>query len=127
MGERFRRSTILGHFSRLRLTAAWCVTRGMDAIDEEEQVGCVDDTVTVRVAPAESCGRTSSEEIVRRCTSSARDLAARERFASLAMPLIGAGTGGVQEELVLRAIEEEVAAHPYDGRVVVVRFVATQS
>ena len=66
---------------------------------------------------------TSSEPIIRRCTSSALDLAAREKFASVAMPLIGSGTGGVSEELALRAIEEVAVTHSYAGRVVVVRYV----
>lgn len=65
---------------------------------------------------------TSSEAIVRRCTSNALDLAAHEGFSSLAMPLIGAGTGGVREEVALRAIEEVARAHGYAGRVVVVRY-----
>jgi O-acetyl-ADP-ribose deacetylase (regulator of RNase III) len=65
---------------------------------------------------------TSSEEIVRRCAKSALDLARSERFSSVAFPVIGAGTGGVAEASAIAAIESVVRAHPFEGRVVLVRF-----
>lgn len=53
---------------------------------------------------------------------SALDVAARQGFRSVALPLIGAGTGGLREDDVLAIIRDAAAAHPYDGRVVVVRY-----
>lgn len=64
----------------------------------------------------------SSEPIVRRCVTNALDVAGRERFVSIAFPLIGAGTGGVSEDVSLSAIGAGAQAHRYSGRVVVVRF-----
>lgn len=46
----------------------------------------------------------SSEAIVSRCTASALALADEQGFASMAMPLIGAGTGGLSAKQSLRAI-----------------------
>lgn len=64
----------------------------------------------------------SSEAIIRRCVVSALDLAQQRAFASLAVPLLGAGTGGVKEDRARQAIDEEAQRHPYSGRVVVVTF-----
>lgn len=46
----------------------------------------------------------SSEAIVTRCTQSALALADEKGFTSLAMPLIGAGTGGLSESKSLDTI-----------------------
>lgn len=46
----------------------------------------------------------STEEIVYRCTHAALHLAAQHGFASMAMPLIGGGTGGLSAEQSQRAI-----------------------
>lgn len=65
---------------------------------------------------------TSSAAIVERCTRSALDLAQREKFASLALPLIGAGTGGVDPQAATEAIRRVVEEHEYGGCVVLVIF-----
>jgi O-acetyl-ADP-ribose deacetylase (regulator of RNase III) len=65
-----------------------------------------------------------SEAIVRRCTVSALKLAAERSFESIAFPLIGSGVGGVPEEVALAAMQQEVRAHPFSGRVVIVRYAA---
>jgi O-acetyl-ADP-ribose deacetylase (regulator of RNase III) len=66
----------------------------------------------------------SSETIVRRCVRNAIAVAIAHDIRSIAFPLIGAGTGGLNPQRVQNAIIEEVAASPYDGRVVVVVFPA---
>ncbi|SRR5581483_5400805 len=62
----------------------------------------------------------SSEAIIRRCTVSALNEAARHGFHSIAFPLIGAGTGGVEPAISLAAIRSEAETHPFAGRVVIV-------
>jgi O-acetyl-ADP-ribose deacetylase (regulator of RNase III) len=64
----------------------------------------------------------SSEEIVRRCVRNALLRATEHRFASVALPLIGAGTGGLDPDRVRQIIIDEARASDYDGRVVVVSF-----
>lgn len=55
------------------------------------------------------------------CARSALDLAAEHGFASIAFPLIGAGTGGLPEKRVIDILHEAITAHPYQGRVLLVR------
>ena len=55
------------------------------------------------------------------CARSALDLAARHGFASVAFPLVGAGTGGLGEKRVIDILHESISAHPYEGRVLIVR------
>lgn len=52
----------------------------------------------------------SSESIVSRCTTSALALAVEQGFETMAMPLIGAGTGGLTTEQSLRAIRAAAEA-----------------
>jgi O-acetyl-ADP-ribose deacetylase (regulator of RNase III) len=66
----------------------------------------------------------SSEEIVRRCVRSALAVAEERGFASVALPLIGAGTGGLDPHRVRAAIVDEATAARYGGRVVVVTYLA---
>jgi O-acetyl-ADP-ribose deacetylase (regulator of RNase III) len=63
----------------------------------------------------------SSEASIRDSATNALRLAGEHGFASVALPLIGAGTGGGNETTVQRFIEEQVRVSPYQGRVVVVR------
>lgn len=65
---------------------------------------------------------TSSEQIVRDCTRKALDLARQHGFDSVAFPVIGSGTGGVNESVAVAAIREVAEAHEFTGRVVLVRF-----
>ncbi|PKN35145.1 MAG: hypothetical protein CVU61_05070 [Deltaproteobacteria bacterium HGW-Deltaproteobacteria-19] len=66
----------------------------------------------------------SSETSVRKSIASALDAATKHGFQSLAMPLIGAGTGGGSEEDVQRIIEEECGRNLFNGQVLIVRYKA---
>lgn len=64
----------------------------------------------------------SSERSIRGSVRSALALATTKGFRSLAMPLIGAGTGGGDEAEVLAMIEDELRRITFDGDVVIVRY-----
>jgi O-acetyl-ADP-ribose deacetylase (regulator of RNase III) len=64
----------------------------------------------------------SSEEIVRKCVRSALSVAAARQFRSVAMPLIGAGTGGQDPERVQAIMADEALKTDYAGDVVIVRY-----
>ena len=64
----------------------------------------------------------STERSIRGSVRSALRLAQEHGFRSIALPLIGAGTGGGRAEVVLTMMKEEVHRSDYDGRVVIVRY-----
>ena len=64
----------------------------------------------------------SSEASVRDSVRNALALAAEQGFASVAFPLIGAGSGGADAATVERWMLEEFAASSYSGDVRLVRF-----
>jgi len=64
----------------------------------------------------------SSERSVRRSVRSALALARTCRFGSIAMPLIGAGTGGRRAEQVLQWMRDELEQVDFDGEVRIVRY-----
>ena len=64
----------------------------------------------------------STEWSIRGSVRSALRLAQEQGFRSIALPLIGAGTGGGRAEVVLTMMKEEVLRSDYDGRVVIVRY-----
>jgi O-acetyl-ADP-ribose deacetylase (regulator of RNase III) len=64
----------------------------------------------------------SSELSIRASVSNALSLAEEHGLRSVGMPLIGAGTGGGDEQAVQRMIEHQLAATSYSGHVVVVRY-----
>jgi O-acetyl-ADP-ribose deacetylase (regulator of RNase III) len=64
----------------------------------------------------------SSERSIRDSVSSAVDVAMSRGYESIALPLIGAGTGGGREDEVARIVEDQLRTIDYDGDVVVVRF-----
>lgn len=66
----------------------------------------------------------SSEDVVRRCVRSALGLAREHEFRSVAMPLIGAGTGGLRPDRVVEIIANEASKSIFEGRLVIVRFPA---
>lgn len=68
----------------------------------------------------------SSETSIRKSVASAIDAATKHGFQSLAMPLIGAGTGGGSGENVQRIIEEECRRSLYDGQIVIVKYKAKE-
>ncbi len=59
----------------------------------------------------------SSESSVRGSVRSAMRLAREAGFRSVAFPLIGAGTGGGSEDVVLRIMQDELAGVEFDGEV----------
>jgi len=62
----------------------------------------------------------SSEAIIRRCTINALNEAAKIGAGTIAVPLIGAGTGGVAPTRSLEGIREEAERHAFTGRVLIV-------
>jgi O-acetyl-ADP-ribose deacetylase (regulator of RNase III) len=64
----------------------------------------------------------SSEKSIRTSVKSAVDLAREKGYRSIAMPLIGAGTGGRKADDVLAIIHDELQTVPYDGLVRIVRY-----
>jgi O-acetyl-ADP-ribose deacetylase (regulator of RNase III) len=64
----------------------------------------------------------SSETIVRACTRNALRVATEQRLASVAMPLIGAGTGGLSPDRVVEVMQEESRNSAFPGRVLIVRY-----
>jgi len=68
----------------------------------------------------------SSETSIRKSVASALDAANQHGYRSLAMPLIGAGTGGGAEEEAQRIIEEECRRCSFNGQVLIVRFKANE-
>ena len=69
----------------------------------------------------------SSEFSVRQSVRSALRLAHEHRFASLALPLIGAGSGGGSESQVEAWMRDELGRIPFEGEVRLVRFSKTAS
>lgn len=65
----------------------------------------------------------SSEDSVRRSVRSALALAAEHGFASIALPLVGAGSGGGSPQKIEAFILDELSRTPFAGEVRVVRFV----
>ena len=66
----------------------------------------------------------SSERSIRGSVRSAVALARDKGFRSMALPLIGAGTGGGNEETVQALIEEELREAVLDGEALLVRLPA---
>ena len=64
----------------------------------------------------------SSEFSVRQSVRSALSLAMREEFASVAFPLIGAGSGGGSTQAIEQFMLDEFTRQPYPGTVVLVRY-----
>ena len=68
----------------------------------------------------------SSEKSIRGSVCSALKEAKLMGFKSIALPLIGAGTGGKSEDDVQRIIEEECLSSDYDGKTIIVRYKAKE-
>ena len=64
----------------------------------------------------------SSERSIRDSVRNAMEIASEKGYNSIAMPLIGAGTGGGNRERVLELIQSELDTIEFNGRVVIVRF-----
>lgn len=66
----------------------------------------------------------TSERIIRDCVVNAMHIAQEKGFKSVAFPLIGAGTGGFNQEKTLRIMQEMLEKCNFDGEVRIVRFIA---
>nr|WP_286762780.1 macro domain-containing protein [Rhodopirellula sp. UBA1907] len=64
----------------------------------------------------------SSEWSIRQSCRNALALAEEKQFNSIALPLIGAGTGGGSAETVLDMMKDELATVRFGGRIVIVKF-----
>jgi len=64
----------------------------------------------------------SSEYSIRESCRNAIRIARENSFASIAFPLIGAGTGGGSMEKVEKLMIEQLGMEEYSGRIVVVRY-----
>jgi len=64
----------------------------------------------------------SSELSIRLSVRNAIDLAKKHRFRSIALPLIGAGTGGGKAERVLEIMLSELSHIEFEGEVRVVQY-----
>ena len=64
----------------------------------------------------------SSEQSIRDSVRNALALATQDNVQSIALPLIGAGTGGGSADDVLAIMENELTTCDFDGRVIIVRF-----
>jgi len=64
----------------------------------------------------------SSERSVRQSVNSAMEIVTARQFASVAFPLIGAGTGGGSPEAIQALMQEELSSIPFPGEVYLVRY-----
>ena len=69
----------------------------------------------------------SSERSIRASVASALRIAREQGFESIALPLIGAGTGGGSADAVLRIIQDELGRGDYEGEVRIVRYARERS
>jgi O-acetyl-ADP-ribose deacetylase (regulator of RNase III) len=66
----------------------------------------------------------ASERSIRDSARNALTLAASLGFTSLALPLIGAGSGSFSPTRTQELLVDELTSHPFKGRVLLVRFTA---
>ncbi|MFN7894087.1 MAG: macro domain-containing protein [Pirellula sp.] len=64
----------------------------------------------------------SSEYSIRESCRNAIRIAKEHSFASVAFPLIGAGTGGGSMEMVEKLMIDQIGNEEYSGRIVIVRY-----
>ena len=64
----------------------------------------------------------ASQRSIRDSVANAIALARENGFRSLALPVVGSGSGGFSEVEALRIIQDELASLEFDGVVVVVRY-----
>jgi O-acetyl-ADP-ribose deacetylase len=69
----------------------------------------------------------SSERSIRDSVSNAIKIANEKNYESIALPLIGAGSGGGKPDRVLSIIQDELQTNEFDGRVVIVQFKKARS
>ena len=64
----------------------------------------------------------SSERSIRESVRNAMRIASDNQYASIALPLIGAGSGGGKPDSILSMIQNELDTIEFDGDVVIVRY-----
>lgn len=75
----------------------------------------------IHVAAISLWGR-SNEQIIRASLRNTIALAKDKQFQSIAFPILGSGSGGVNEQIALSVIVDELSKQEYNGRVVVVQY-----
>jgi len=66
----------------------------------------------------------STEQTIRDSTKNAMNIVKDKAYASVAFPLIGAGSGGTAEEKVFLFIRDELSKIEYGGEVIIVKLIA---
>jgi O-acetyl-ADP-ribose deacetylase (regulator of RNase III) len=64
----------------------------------------------------------SSERSIRDSVKNAMALAIKHGYHSIAFPLIGAGTGGFKEEMVVRLIQDELSKIEFSSEVRIIKY-----
>ncbi len=64
----------------------------------------------------------SSERSIRDSVRNAMQIVSDKRYDSVAMPLIGAGSGGGKADKILTMIQDELRTIHFEGEVVIVRY-----
>lgn len=64
----------------------------------------------------------SSERSIRDSVRNAMKIASDNQYSSIALPLIGAGSGGGKPDKILAMIQDELGTIEFDGDVVIVRY-----
>lgn len=64
----------------------------------------------------------SSERSIRESVRNSMQIASDKNYASIAMPLIGAGSGGGKSGKILEMIQDELGKISFNGEVVIVRY-----
>ena len=67
----------------------------------------------------------SSEQSIRDSVKNAMKIAVEQNYNSIALPLIGAGTGGGKSDKILEIIQSELDTIQFNGEVVLVRYQKT--
>ncbi len=75
----------------------------------------------IHVASITWWGR-SNEDIIRRSIRNAIELAQGRSFTSIAFPVLGSGSGGMNEQTALDSMMSELQTLSFDGRVHVVQY-----
>ena len=64
----------------------------------------------------------ATEKSIRESTKNALRICLIKKFNSIAFPLIGAGTGGIKKELVIKFMSEEISKSDFKGKVILVLY-----
>ena len=64
----------------------------------------------------------ATEKSIRESTKNALRICFNKKINSVAFPLIGAGTGGIRKELVIKFMSEEISKSDFKGKVILVLY-----